>query len=298
MALAKGAQLSEKHVAVVTEDYPVNAYSVTPTQMSAWLDSAANAILMNGCLERPLARERELSDLAQFKRGVFSKRDIAEGEVVSRDDLYCAWPSVEGQFLANSLSKYASFTANKNIATDAPLLERDASSSNNRDQVWSIVQDVKKFLEKSNVIYPSHAELEISHHYGIDRFYQTGISMITVVNRDYCKKLIVVLPKQKHPEQYHLKKEETFVVLHGDVDLKLSKNNNIANSWPEKIESQHSLKAGDVITIEPEVRHEFSTQNGCVIEEVSSTHYPDDSFYTDPAIGQNNNRKTFVSYWK
>ena len=298
MALAKGAQLTEKHVAVVTEDYPVNAYSVTPTQMSAWLDSAANAILMNGCLERPLARERELSALAQFKRGVFSKRDIAEGEVVSRDDLYCAWPSVEGQFLANSLSKYASFTANKNIATDAPLLERDASSSNNRDQVWSIVQDVKKFLEKSNVIYPSHAELEISHHYGIDRFYQTGISMITVVNRDYCKKLIVVLPKQKHPEQYHLKKEETFVVLHGDVDLKLSKNNNIANSWPEKIESQHSLKAGDVITIEPEVRHEFSTQNGCVIEEVSSTHYPDDSFYTDPAIGQNNNRKTFVSYWK
>ena len=105
--------------------------------------------------------------------------------------------------------------------------------------------------------YPSQADLEISHHYGIDHFYETGIAMITVVNREYCKKLIIVLPNQNHPEQYHLKKEETFVVLHGELDLKLSVLTPIANSWPEIELSGHTLCVGDVITIEPEVRHEF-----------------------------------------
>ena len=231
MAVAKGVRLAEKHVAVVADEYPINAYSVTPRQMSVWLDSAANAVVMNGCPEKPLAQEKELADLAQFTRGVFSKRDIAKGETVNRNDLYCAWPSVEGQFLASSLSKYASFTAHKNIVADAPLLKPDVLVANNRNQVWDIVQNVKKFLNNSNVVYPSHSELEISHHYGIDQFYETGISMITVVNRGYCKKLIIVLPNQRHPEQYHLKKEETFVVLHGSLELKLSKIKHVPNSW-------------------------------------------------------------------
>jgi len=108
--------------------------------------------------------------------------------------------------------------------------------------------------------------------------------MITVVNREYCKKLIITLPGQSHPEQYHEQKEETFLVLHGDVDLKLDG-------------VSRELKRGDVVTIMPGVRHEFSTKNGCVIEEVSSTHYVNDSYYTDESISQNKNRKTFITHW-
>jgi N-acetylneuraminate synthase len=118
----------------------------------------------------------------------------------------------------------------------------------------------------------------------IDKFYETGITMITVVNREYCKKLIIVLPNQTHPEQYHLQKEETFVILHGEVELILD--------GVKKI-----LKKGDVITIEKEVRHEFSTKTGCIIEEVSSTHYINDSYYTNELISQNKDRKTFVTHW-
>jgi sialic acid synthase SpsE/D-lyxose ketol-isomerase len=298
MAIAKGAVLAEKHVAVETDQYPINAYSVTPEQMDKWLRSASDALVMNGSLEKPQPREQELSDLGQFKRGVFVKRNIQSGEAVTRDDLYCAWPSVEGQFLANSMSKYSSFTVNEDLPEDSPLLAANATVENRRSAVWDIVQDVKSFLDESNVVYPSQADLEISHHYGVDHFYETGIAMITVVNRDYCKKLIIVLPNQNHPEQYHLKKEETFVVLHGELDLKLSVLTPIANSWPEIELSGHTLCVGDVITIEPEVRHEFSSKNGCVLEEVSSTHYADDSFYTDPSIIENRNRKTLVSYWK
>ena len=108
--------------------------------------------------------------------------------------------------------------------------------------------------------------------------------MITVVNRGYCKKLIIALPGQSHPEQYHKKKEETFVILHGEVSLYLD-------------DSEKSLNKGDVVTIEAGVRHRFETSTGCIIEEVSSTHFKDDSYYTDLMIAKNQNRKTFIPHW-
>ena len=97
-------------------------------------------------------------------------------------------------------------------------------------------------------------------------------------------KLIIALPGQSHPEQYHEKKDETFVILHGQVSLYLD-------------DKLHSLIKGDVITIDPGVRHRFFTTDGCIIEEVSSTHYKDDSYYIDSSISTNENRKTFVPYW-
>jgi N-acetylneuraminate synthase len=93
-----------------------------------------------------------------------------------------------------------------------------------------------------------------------------------------------VLPKQNHPEQFHEKKEETFHVLYGDVQLYLN--------------GEHrELSAGDAITIQPKVRHSFTTKTGCVIEEISSTHYKDDSYYKDEKISQNKYRKTLIKYW-
>jgi len=100
----------------------------------------------------------------------------------------------------------------------------------------------------------------------------------------YCKKLIVLLPGQKHPTQYHRQKEETFHVLFGDVDIELDG-------------TLKRLTTGDIMTVEPGVRHYFGSENGSIIEEISSTHYTDDSFYLDPAIMENENRKTLLTYW-
>jgi len=126
--------------------------------------------------------------------------------------------------------------------------------------------------------------VEISHHYGLDRFDEVGMTIINVVNRAYCKKLLVLLPGQHHPEQYHLQKEETFHILHGTVRMTLDGVESTANP-------------GDVLTVEREVRHEFWSEAGAVVEEVSSTHFKEDSYYTDPAIMQNPNRKTQLTYF-
>jgi quercetin dioxygenase-like cupin family protein len=146
------------------------------------------------------------------------------------------------------------------------------------------VQQIKNILSTGNVVVPGMAALEISHHYGLDRFDEIGCTIINVVNREYCKKLIVIRPGQKHPEQYHNVKEETFVVLHGDVQLTL-------DGIIKK------CKSGDVVTVTRGTKHIFESVSGAVIEEISSTHFKDDSYYTDEAIHQNKERKTFISYW-
>jgi len=43
--------------------------------------------------------------------------------------------------------------------------------------------------------------------------------------------------------------------------------------------------------------HSFSSPDGAVFEEISSTHYVNDSFYTDESINDNPDRKTKISVW-
>jgi|TARA_Y100000310_G_scaffold114000_1_gene112433 sialic acid synthase SpsE/quercetin dioxygenase-like cupin family protein len=287
IAVAKGANLFEKHVAVVTEKYDKNAYSCTPEQMTQWLISATRAFNMCGKVgTRHNLSEKEASDLRRFKRGVFATTKIKKGQTIDRFNTFPAWPPQEGQILANDMSKYTHFVAQKDFEPNEAIFDSidQTQRVETREKVWSIVQDVKKFLGQSGVVYPGEAKLEISHHYGIDNFKETGITMITVVNREYCKKLIIVLPGQTHPEQYHKLKEETFLVLYGRLNLLLDG-------------VSHDLTRGNVITVEPGVRHELATTTGCVIEEVSSTHYKDDSYYTDETISQNPSRKTFITHW-
>ncbi|MFC1957443.1 spore coat protein, partial [Chloroflexota bacterium] len=54
---------------------------------------------------------------------------------------------------------------------------------------------------------------------------------------------------------------------------------------------------GEIVTVDRGVKHSFGTETGAVIEEISSTHYAEDSAYTDTAIMQNKYRKTMLTYW-
>lgn len=153
-----------------------------------------------------------------------------------------------------------------------------------RQTVQDIVRDVKALIKKSRVQVPGQCDLEISHHYGIENFRAFGLTAITVVNRDYCKRLMVVLAGQKHPEQWHNQKDETYHILFGEVTMELDGK-------------QETYKSNVIVTIPRGVRHSFWTKSGAVIEEVSSCYAQSDSYYTDPAIAANADRKTFVTYW-
>jgi sialic acid synthase SpsE/mannose-6-phosphate isomerase-like protein (cupin superfamily) len=285
IAVAKGATIFEKHVGVPDGHIRLNDYSANPEQTKRWLQSAQVAFELCGdCGKRAEFGGEELASLRSLQRGLFAGRAYKKGERILHKDLYAAIPTLDGHITANDLSKYAELHASQDIEADAPLLSSNVELRNFQEKVYEIVQEVKALLRKSGVTVPSQVDLEISHHYGIDRFHEFGLTMMTIVNRMYCKKLIVLLPGQKHPTQYHLQKEETFHVLYGDADIELNG-------------SFKRLKTGEIITVEQGVHHYFGSENGAIIEEISSTHHTDDSFYLDPAIMENGNRKTLLTYW-
>ena len=285
MAIAKGSCIFEKHIALATEKYKSNAYSASPDQLDKWLAAAQKALVLCGADDNSRKENpEEQKSIKALQRGVFAKKEIKAGEYLSSEDIYFAFPANENQFTANNYSKYTKFMAKNDISTDAAINIDNVSQNDQRKSIWDIAQRVKALLQDSGVVVHGRTQLEISHHYGLENFNSTGITMLTLINRDYCKKLIVVLPGQEHPEQYHLQKDETFHVLYGEIDLKL----NGVNS---------KLLRGDVAIIEPEVRHAFTSVTGAVIEELSSTHFKNDSYYTDEQINQNKHRKTILSYW-
>jgi len=285
MVVAKGVLVFEKHVGLPTKQYDINKYSADPIQFENWLKSMVNAFLICGDgSDRKLTNHNELKTLNDLRRGVVAKSNLKKGDILTDENTYFAFPPEEGQVTANDWSRYVSFVLKQDMEKDGQIYMSQVEVTDSRAEVWDIVGIVKKFVKESGVTIPNGSDLEISHHYGIKNFYKYGISMITVVNRKYCKKIIIVLPGQMHPEQYHKQKEETFHILHGDVSLVL--DGEIFN-----------CKIGDVVVVEPSVIHAFSSENGAIIEEISSTHIKDDSFYTDEKISLNQDRKTFVSFW-
>ncbi len=226
----------------------------------------------------------EAEALAGLRRGVFVNDATPAGTTLDDDDVFFAIPLQDGQITANDWSKYRQFTTTADLAGQAALLKEHVTSENTWAQVGDIVDRVRDYITTSGVPIPTSADLEISHHYGLDRFDESGMCMLTVVNREYCKKLLIMLPGQTHPEQWHEKKEETFHVLDGEIELTLDGETN-------------TVLPGETVTIIPGVRHEFNSRHGAIVEEISSTHYVNDSFYTDESISKNANRKTFVTFW-
>lgn len=282
IAVAKGAEIFEKHVGVETDTIKLNGYSATPEQVDRWLAAAQKAYRMCGVVGRryePL--EKEKSDLAALQRGVFAKRDLQPGERIDHDDIFFAFPSQQGQLLTSKVSKYASITiGDKEIKKNQPLIFDEIHIQDDTECVQQIVAKVMSLLKKSKVVVPVDSTCQISHHYGLYEYEKVGVTMIDCINREYCKKILVMLPGQKHPNHLHKQKEETFTVLYGVLDVDCDGK-------------QYRVTQGESLVIERGKRHSFCSETGCVFEEISTTHYKDDSYY-DEAEEFVNPRKTTV----
>jgi sialic acid synthase SpsE/quercetin dioxygenase-like cupin family protein len=286
MAIAKGATLVEKHVGVPTEKYAINAYSATPAQIRLWLEAARRAQAMCGVSGRrhgfSAAEQRTLGDL---HRAVFARRPIRAGEVITLDSVFLSIPGTAGQLVGQDLSKYTEYRATRAYAVNEAILRADVEATDTRSVIHGIVRDAKAMLKTSGAIVPAQLELEVSHHYGIERFREFGTTTITVVNREaYCKRVILILPGQAHPEQWHELKDETYHLLHGEIELTLDG-------------VRRTVTKNEVVVIPRGVKHAFASAAGAVIEEISSAYAQSDSYYTDPRIGENPNRKTYVTNW-
>ena len=102
--------------------------------------------------------------------------------------------------------------------------------------VRSVVHDAKGMLYEAGIALGNKFDIELSHHYGMKHFRQVGAIIISIVNREYCKKLLIILPGQKHPVHMHKEKEETFQLLYGDLEINIDG-------------VERTLKPGDIQTV-------------------------------------------------
>lgn len=285
IAIGKGASILERHVALKTPKYEVNKYSSVPEQLEKWLAAAAGAYRMCGVAgARRETAGKEAEDLRGLRRGVFAKAGLKPGERLTPENVFYAIPNQPGQLLANDMSKYSLFTLKEEIAAGEPVMTDRLGHRNVRAKVLETVEKIRRLVIESRIALPPKIEFELSHQYGLDNIDRYGATIISCINREYCKKIIIMTPGQENPVHHHLKKEETFQVLYGTLTIAIDG-------------AERDYRHGEIIVVERGARHSFRSAGGAVFEEVSTTHYKDDSFYEDPAIMNNKDRKTGLTFW-
>lgn len=285
LAVAKGAQLFERHVGIANEKYTLNAYSSTPEQIRAWIAAYQEAIDACGGENRSPASLEEIESLHSLIRGVYARKSLEPQEKLSRENVFFAMPFQEGQLASGDWVE--SLTADRAYAPNEPISERAANSRVSTDEmIYRLMLEVRGMLNQARIFIGEDSSIELSHHYGLERFREFGAVIISCINREYCKKLVIQLPRQKHPYHFHKKKEESFQLLYGDLEV-------------EKEGRRISLKPGGIVLVNTGEWHKFHTLHGAIFEEISTTHYNDDSFYEDERIARlsREQRKTFLENW-
>jgi N-acetylneuraminate synthase len=286
MAVAYGADLFERHVGVETDEIKLNAYSSRPDQLDAWFAACKRARVLCGPDQRPETSPEEQGAIDGLRRGVYAKKRIRAGAEVGREGIYFAMPYLDGQLESGHFKP--GIIAGEDVAPDAPILREavDVPEQPGVQVLKGAIHAVKAMLNEARIALGTDFKVEYSHHYGIEKFRETGAVIIECINREYCKKLVIQLPGQSHPSHYHARKEETFQILHGKLFSKID----------GRIRELHP---GDTVLVQPGVWHSFWTDIGVIFEEVSTTHYNDDSFYEDKSINQleRSERKTAVDHW-
>ena len=283
VAVAKGARILERHVGVATASIKLNAYSMNPDQTDKWVKASLKALRIGGSegREKRVVQD-EVDSLMSLRRGAFARVPLRKGEQISADKVYFAMPCAEGQ--TSSSEWLSSMLASRDYVADEGLVERRSASL--ATTLRSLIHQGKGMLYEARIKIGPKYTVEMSHHYGPENFRSHGALIVNLINREYCKKLVIVFPGQRHPNHRHIKKEEVFQVLHGDLEAVVD----------GKV---HHLKPGDMLLIERGNWHSFTSVGGCVFEEVSTTHVVGDSYYEDPKIAQLDpmQRKTVLEMW-
>jgi N-acetylneuraminate synthase len=99
IAYAKGARTFERHVDIDDGGIPVSPYCSLPEQVDAWFKAFHKAEEMCGgsALSKRIPPEKEVRYLDGLVRGVYAKRDLPAGHILSDQDVYLAVPLQKGQ---------------------------------------------------------------------------------------------------------------------------------------------------------------------------------------------------------
>jgi sialic acid synthase SpsE len=121
IAYAKGARTFERHIDIDTPDHPISPYCSTPEQIRHCFEAFHKAKEMCGGSgeERRRLSTQEVKYLDALVRGVYAKRDLPVGHVLTDDDYYLAVPLQRGQLSCRELITGVSLL--QPCCADAPI---------------------------------------------------------------------------------------------------------------------------------------------------------------------------------
>lgn len=272
-AVAMGCTIIEKHVGLPTENVTLNAYSCTSGYMENLIKTLGALEVVTNTNTPYYERIGELETLKKLKRGAYARRGLEAGHILEPNDIYYAMPVKDGQLDASNFHDMVGGILCNDVSRDEEILREDIASHEKEALIEEIKTKVKQLLNQANITITPMDKAQLSAHYGLEKFYQVGCAIVDKINREYCKKIIVVLPGQSHPAHHHIKKEETFELLTGDCTLNMNG-------------TDVELRQGVPKIIFRKVQHSFKSNNGCVVEEISTTHLLNDSKYEDLSINK------------
>ena len=287
LAYSCGARIFEKHIGIKSNKYKLNNYSITPDSFEKWYNN------FNSCKEilgdpNKVILARELSTLRQLERGVYAKSDINKGDKLSRSNTYFAFPLKEKQLTSSEFKNGMQISSK--ITKDNIVLKKKAifdKKEQEKHQIYSYIHKLKAMLNYNNINISENVKLELSHHKGLKNFEKIGCFLFNVINEEYAKKILVMLPNQQHPSHHHKIKKESFIITAGNLSLNYNGKN-------------FNLFPGQIFHIRKNSWHKFNAgSKGCIFEEISTTSFSTDSYYKNTKIKslKRNERKTFINNW-
>jgi sialic acid synthase SpsE/quercetin dioxygenase-like cupin family protein len=293
LAYSLGARIFERHIGINDEKYKLNDYSSSPEIFQKWVQNIKKAKKILGTTkfnQEKITFQEEIKTLNSLERGLVSKKNIVKGDrLILGKNVNLVFPLEKKQFSAANFKNLNTF-ARFNIKKGQPILEKQCELDKKiakEYQIRSFVHEAKAMLNYANIKIKDKFDMEISHHHGISNFRKTGCFLLNLINKQYAKKILILLPNQKHPLHFHKIKEESFIILFGTLLLKDGKRS-------------FNLKEGDVIHLKKNSWHNFiAGANGCIFEEISTTSLKNDSFYKSNKINTQKleQRKTFINKW-
>ena len=124
IAYGKGARTFERHIDINDDGFEVATYSSLPHQIDAWFKAwhKAGEMCGNASTQRRVPLAREIAYLDSYVRGVYLKKDLKKGDLLTEEDVYLAIPLQKGQISCRELmlGKYGHRLLS-DCAKDTPL---------------------------------------------------------------------------------------------------------------------------------------------------------------------------------
>ncbi|MDA7604037.1 N-acetylneuraminate synthase family protein [Candidatus Pelagibacter sp.] len=290
LAKACGAEIFERHIGIKSKKFKLNNYSMQPAVFEKYLNNldVVKSTMSYSDDSSKVVTKKETITLKALQRGLYAKFNLKKGTILTSANSYLAFPLQKNQIPADQIKNETSITSD--IKIDQPILIKKIKHDSNiiKDlDIWKYIHTVKGILNEHKILIGDNFEMEISHHKGIKNFYKVGCYLFNLINKEYAKKIIVMLPNQTHPSHHHKVKNETFHILAGSLILVLDGKKKI-------------LKAGDIIDIKKNSSHKFKAgPKGCIFDEISTTSIKSDSYYKNLKIKKMKRfeRKTIVTSW-